>query len=82
MNDSTTTPQTRPAIAESLRNFDSLPDCAHVRLPVVCALFGVAPATVWRRVKSGQIPAPTKNGPRVSAFQVGKLRAALASATA
>lgn len=30
----------------ALAGFDQLPDLAHVRLPVVMALFGVASATV------------------------------------
>lgn len=61
----------------SLRNFDELPDSANVRLPVVAALFACAPVTVWRRVKSGSIPAPRKFGERLTAWNVGELRKAL-----
>jgi predicted DNA-binding transcriptional regulator AlpA len=64
---------------ESLKDFDSLPDCAHVRLPVVQALFACHAATVWRRVKSGHIPAPKKLGSQVAAWNVGELRRALNS---
>lgn len=74
-----TSNRTAGTIPDALRNFDLLPDSAHVRLPTVCALFGISPATVWRRVKSGAIPAPRKDGPRISAWHVGKLRAASAA---
>jgi predicted DNA-binding transcriptional regulator AlpA len=74
-------PQNRKGAAaawEALSNFDLLPNSAHVRQPVVEALYACSPATVWRRVKDGSIPAPDKLGPRVSAWNVGKLRRALA----
>lgn len=65
------------AISDSLKNFDSLPDAAHVRQPVVQALFGCSAATVWRMVKRGTLPAPRKLSARVSAWNVGALRKAL-----
>jgi predicted DNA-binding transcriptional regulator AlpA len=64
---------------KALAAFDSLPDSAFVRLPTVAALFATSTATVWRRVKSGQLPAPVKLGPQISAWRVGELRAVLAS---
>lgn len=63
--------------ASALADFDTLPNAAHVRLPVVQALYACSDETVRRRVKSGQIPAPRKLGPRVTAWNVGELRAAL-----
>lgn len=60
----------------ALAAFDSLPDAAHVRLPVVAALKSVSPATVWRWVKAGRLPAPVKLGPGVTAWKVGDLRRA------
>lgn len=42
----------------ALSQFDELPASAHVRLPVVSALFGISTATVWRWSKSGHLPAP------------------------
>lgn len=60
-------------IPDALRHFDELPDSASVRQPVVVALFGFSPATLWRRVKSGKIPAPKKDG-AISAWNVGELR--------
>lgn len=64
-------------ILESVRHFDALPDSAYVRQPVVLALFGFSASTLWRRVSAGDFPAPVKQGPRVTAWNVGKLRRAL-----
>lgn len=57
-----------------LLNFDSLPDSAHVRVPVVAALRGCTVNTVWRHVKLGLVPAPKKLGPQITAWNVGELR--------
>lgn len=65
------------SIPDALRFFDQLPDSAHVRLPVVEALYGVSSATVWRRVLDGGIPQPHKLSARVTAWNVGQLRRAL-----
>lgn len=65
------------AIPDALRNFDALPDSAYVRLPVVCALYQVSPATVWRWSKKFSMPAPRRLGEGVSAWNVGELRKAL-----
>lgn len=65
-------------LPSALINFPALPDDAFVRLPVVTGLFACSPATVWRRVKAGAIPAPLKLSARMSAWRVGDLRAALA----
>lgn len=68
-------------VPEALRNFDTLPDSANVRLPVVQVLYGgCSHATVWRNVKSGRIPAPRKLTARVTAWNVGELRRALKNA--
>ena len=65
-----------PPIASA--QFDQYPDCAYVRQPVVLALFGFSQATLWRRVKNSQLPAPKKiGGGRISAWNVGQLRACL-----
>jgi predicted DNA-binding transcriptional regulator AlpA len=72
----------RARIPDALQNFDSLPDAAHVRLPVVCGLFACSPATAWRRTKAGTLPAPVKLSDRVTAWRVGDLRAALADVRA
>lgn len=69
----------RNKIPDALANFDWLPDSAYVRLPVVCGLYACSPATVWRHVKAGTIPACVKLSERVTAWLVGDLRAALAN---
>jgi predicted DNA-binding transcriptional regulator AlpA len=63
----------------ALRDFDQLPDSASVRLPVVKALYACSAATVWRRVKAGVIPQPKKFGEKLTAWNVGELRQALAA---
>ena len=64
-------------IPGELHHFDSLPDSAHVRLPVVAGLFAVSKATIWRRVRAGTLPAPKKLGV-ATCWQVRDLRRALA----
>jgi predicted DNA-binding transcriptional regulator AlpA len=68
--------KTKPSLS-ALQNFDSLPDSAYVRLPVVEALYGCSAATVWRRVKDGGIPAPARLSVRISGWNVGLLRQSL-----
>lgn len=63
---------------DALKNFDSLPDSANVREPVVCALYGFSHGTLWNYAKLGIIPAPRKIGPRVTVWNVGELRRSLA----
>ncbi len=63
----------------AFRNFDSAPDSAHVKLPVVAALFACSAATVYRRIKAGTLPAPRKFSERNSAWNVGEVRRALAT---
>lgn len=65
----------------SLASFESLPSSAFVQLRVVCTLFCCSPATVWRRVRSGELVAPHRIGARTTRWQVGELRAALACST-
>ena len=64
----------KAAVNDVLERFGSLPDEAHVRLPVVMALYACSAASVWRYVKTGKLPAPRKFGSRVSAWNVGQLR--------
>lgn len=68
--------------APQLAQFDTLPMSAHVRLPTVSALHGIGPATVWRWVKAGRLPAPVKLGPNVTAWRVCDLRRSMAQAGA
>jgi predicted DNA-binding transcriptional regulator AlpA len=63
----------------ALANFDALPNEADVSIKVVTALYDCSPATVWRAVKSGRIPAPTRHTPGCTRWNVGKLRQARAA---
>ena len=65
-------------IIPALRDFSELPNEAHVRLPVVKALYACSAASVWRGVKNSTIPRPHKLSARVTAWQVGELKKALA----
>lgn len=66
-------------IPEALKNFDQLPNSAYIRLPVMMSLYSVSAATIWRGVKNGSIVAPAKLSERCTAWNVGKVRAALAA---
>lgn len=68
------------AIPDALKNFDALPDAANVRDKVVAGLLGCSVPTVWRMAKDGRLPRPRKLSTRVTAWNVGQLRAALRSA--
>ena len=59
-----------------LANFDALPDSARAQLPVVCELYAISPATAWRRVRAGLIPAPIREGGGTR-WIVGDLRRSL-----
>ena len=67
------------AIPEGLANFDKLPDCAFIRLPVMIGLYGVSSASIWRGVKNSTIPKPVKLTERTTAWSVKLVRAALAA---
>lgn len=63
---------------DGLSNFDSLPDSAYVRQPVLEGLFACGPSTIWRMVKRGALPQPKKIGPRITGWKVGEVRKVLA----
>ena len=77
---STAKKQTIPQISI----FDALPDSAYVResqlvqspeRPVSTALLPFSAPTLWRMVKAGTFPKPTKLSERVTAWNVGAVRA-------
>lgn len=69
----------KPHIQSALRDFDSLPDSAGVRMPVVAALNNVSEMTVRRWTERGLLPMPTKKG-NVTIWNVGALRRSMKSA--
>lgn len=78
--------QQQPKKPRCFPNFDDLPDSASIRQ---CELIrsGGNPAaplpfsapTLWRKVKAGTFPKPTKLSTRVTAWQVGQVRAWMAA---
>lgn len=64
-------------INPALCQFDQMPNSAYIRLPVVMSLYGVSAATIWRGVKNGTIPKPSKLTERTTAWNVGLVRQAL-----
>lgn len=63
----------------ALSQFDQMPNSAYIRLPVLKALYGVSSATIWRGVKTGTIPKPSKLSERCTAWNVGEIKADLAT---
>ena len=61
-------------IPAAFKNFDSLPDSAFVRLPVVVLLDSSSPATIWRKIRKGTFPASVKLGENSTCWNVGALR--------
>ena len=45
----------------------------YLRLPTVCARYGLSRSTLYAWIKQGYFPAPIKLGPRVSAWAVADL---------
>ena len=69
----------KSAVDEELNKFSQLPDEAQVRVLIVARLYACSVASVWRHVhdKTKGIPKPRKFGSRMTAWNVGELRAAL-----
>jgi predicted DNA-binding transcriptional regulator AlpA len=66
----------------SIENLDSFPDCGFIAAHTLAAMLGVSQVTVWRWSKAGKLPAPRKLGANTTRFNVGEVRAALASLAA
>ena len=75
-------PAAKPIINQSV--FDSLPDSAYIReaqlvqspkRPETPAPLPFSAPTLWRKVKAGTFPKPVKLSERVTAWNVGTVRA-------
>lgn len=66
-------------IDEVVKNFDNLSSHSFIRIPSMCILYSLSRATIWRAVKNGTIPKPVKLTERVTAWNVGIVRAHLAA---
>lgn len=62
----------------AVEQFDQLPGCAFVKMPVVQILYATSDEGVRRGVMAGRIPRPVKIGNRVNGWRVQNLRESLA----
>jgi prophage regulatory protein len=78
----TATPKTKAIFCNSL--FDALPDSAFIRVsqmvqspkrPGAPAPLPFSEPTLWRKVKAGTFPKPIKLSKRITAWNVGLVRA-------
>lgn len=79
-------PPAKPTIHQSV--FDALPDSAYIResqlvqspqRPDTPAPLPFSAPTLWRKVKAGTFPKPVKLSERVTAWNVGTVRAWMAA---
>jgi prophage regulatory protein len=54
--------------------FGALPAEGFLRQKQILEILPFSPAKLWRDVKAGTFPAPTKLGPRTTAWNVEKIR--------
>lgn len=66
------------SINPALKDADSYPNSAMVRLPVVKGLLGISGATIWRMVKANKLRA-YKITDRTTTFNLGEIRALIAA---
>lgn len=78
-----------PVISAAI--FYSLPDSSFVRQsdlvrnrnkPEVVPLLPFSAATLWRKVKKSEFPAPTMLGPKITVWRVGQIKEWLAAKSA
>lgn len=61
-------------------SFDALPDTGYLRqAQLIPDVVPISSATLWRKCKSGEFPAPVKLSERVTAWKVGDIRQWLAA---
>ena len=65
---------------QAILHFDTLPNSAQVRLPVVKQILGISAATVWRLVKNKKLKT-YKLTVRTTTFNVGELKEFLSERT-
>ena len=59
-----------------VEDFEYLPDCSFIRQKQLHKLRIVpfSPATLWRKVKDGSFPAPTRISSQIIAWRLGDIR--------
>ncbi|MCL2644510.1 MAG: helix-turn-helix domain-containing protein [Betaproteobacteria bacterium] len=65
-------------INESTKDFDSLPDGAHVPVRTAARILSVSTASIWRMARAGKLSAK-KIGAKTTRFPVSEIRALLAN---
>ena len=60
-------------------NFGKLPASGYIRQKQLAAIVPFSSATLWRKVKSKEFPAPVKLSERITAWEVSAVRAWLES---
>ncbi|MDI1308459.1 MAG: hypothetical protein PSV17_03380 [Methylotenera sp.] len=66
--------RTTNSISHTLRDFDQLPDSAHIRPKTAAQLLGVSIASFWRLIASGKLKTH-KLTERTTSVKAGDLRA-------
>ncbi|MEN8720621.1 MAG: hypothetical protein ABF296_10210 [Oceanococcaceae bacterium] len=72
----------KKALSQTVEQFDCLPDAALIDQKTLEVLLGCGPTSVWRWVKSGDVPRPVRIGLRSNRWRVGDIRALLAKRAA
>ncbi|ENO3941156.1 AlpA family phage regulatory protein [Aeromonas veronii] len=63
----------------SMNQPHTLPAEGYVRAKVLAPMLGIAVVTLWRWAATGKFPKPIKLGERVTAWDVGHVRAYMAA---
>ena len=63
-------------------SFDDLPDAGNVTARTLAQVLAVSEVTIWRWAKDGRLPKPRKLGANTTRWNVGQVRAALATLAA
>ncbi len=58
-----------------MRNGELLPETGFIRQAALLRFVPFSPATLWRKVKSGDFPRPVKLSERVTAWKAEEVRA-------
>ena len=66
-------------IPPTLAAFHTLPDEALIDVKFVAVLFDCSENTIWRRARTGMLPAPIRVSSQQTRWRVGGIRKSLAS---
>jgi predicted DNA-binding transcriptional regulator AlpA len=67
-------------MTKDLSSFDKLPASGYIRQKnLIPSVVPISHATLWRKVKTGEFPAPVKLSKRITAWKVSDVKAWLES---